>query len=83
MVLLLFAVIGFLIGYRLGMSRAGYITLALTAVLSSAGQIIHLLMTQHRELVTMLPLVVGGILVLFMLVGAVVRLSRRSFKQAA
>src|SRR6266550_6598883 len=43
MVLVLFAVIGCFVGYRLEMTRAGYVTMALTAVGFSAGQIILLL----------------------------------------
>ena len=82
MALVLFAVIGFLIGYWLEMSRAGYITMALTAVGSALAQIIHLFATQSRDAMTMLPLVVGLILVLFMLIGAFARVAIRSRKNA-
>ena len=74
MVLVLFAVIGFFVGYRLKMSRAGYVTMALTAVGFSTGQIIHLSVARSREAMTMLPLVVGLVVVLFMLLGASLRL---------
>jgi hypothetical protein len=77
MVLVLFAVIGGFVGYRLEMTRAGYVTMALTAVGFSAGQIIHLFMTRSREAMTLLPLVVGLVLVLFMLLGALLRLAVR------
>lgn len=80
MSLALFAVIGFLVGYRLEMSRAGYLAMALTTVGFSIGQIVHLLITKNRTAMTMLPLVMGLVLVLFMLLGALVRLalSRRA-----
>ncbi len=77
MVLVLFAVTGFFVGYRLEMTRAGYVTMALTTVGFSAGQIIHLFITKSREAMTMLPLVVGLVLVLFMLLGALLRLAVR------
>lgn len=77
MSLALFAVIGFFVGYRLEMSRAGYITIAVTTMGFSVGQIVHVLITKSPEAITMLPLVVGLILVLFMLIGALVRLAVR------
>ncbi|HEU0039308.1 MAG TPA: hypothetical protein VFR76_08545 [Verrucomicrobiae bacterium] len=77
MVLILFAVSGFFVGYRLEMTRAGYVTMALTTVGFSGGQIVLLSITKSREAMTMLPLVVGLVLVLFMLVGALVRLAIR------
>ena len=83
MVLVIFAVIGFVVGYRLEMTRAGYLTMALTTVGFSAGQIVHLFLTKSREAMTMLPLVVGLLLVLFMLLGALVRVAVRSRTNAA
>ena len=82
MALLLFAVIGIAVGYWLEMSRAGYITMALTAVGSALGQIVLLFVTQNREAMTMLPLVVGVILVLFMLLGALGHMAIRSRRKA-
>ena len=83
MVLILFAVIGFVVGYRLEMRRAGYVTMALTTVAFSVGQIAHLLITKSREAMTMLPLIVGLVLVLFMLLGALTRLTVRRRSNAA
>ena len=77
MVLILFAVSGFFVGYRLEMTRAGYVTMALTTVGFSGGQIILLFITKSREAMTMLPLVIGLVLVLFMLLGALLRLAVR------
>ena len=82
MALILFALIGFAVGYWLEMSRAGYLTMALTAVGSALGQIVLLFATQIREAMTMLPLVVGLILVLFMLLGAVIHGAFRSRRKA-
>ena len=82
MALLLFAVIGFFIGYRLEMSRAGYVTMALTAVATAVGQILLLFATQEREAMTLLPLVVGALLVLLMLIGAITRRAIRARKNA-
>jgi hypothetical protein len=75
MVFVLFALLGFLVGYRLGMTRIGIMTMALTAILSLAIQIIHVVITQNPELITILPLIVGGISVLFMLLGTFIRLA--------
>jgi len=75
MSLALAAVIGFVIGYRLEMTRAGYISMALTAIGFSAGQIAHLLLAQNRASMTLLPLVVGLVIVLFMLLGGVLRVT--------
>jgi hypothetical protein len=83
MALVLFAVVGFFVGYRLEMTRAGYVVMALTTVGFSTGQIIHLSITRSREALTILPLVVGLVLVLFMLLGALVRLAVRGKRNAA
>ncbi len=83
MVFTIFAVIGFLVGFRLGMTRAGYVAMALTAVGFSTGQIVHLLVTSTPEAMTMLPLLVGLVLVLFMLFGALARLALRGRTNAA
>jgi hypothetical protein len=73
MLLVLFGVTGLLVGYRLRTSRAGYITMALTAIVFPAGQLVHLYVTRNREAMTMLPLVLGLVLVLFMFLGALGR----------
>ena len=77
MVFVLFAVMGFMVGYRLEMTRAGYVTMALTSVGFSTGKIIHLFITKSREAMTMLPLVIGLTIVMFMLLGALTRLAVR------
>ena len=65
------------------MTRAGYVTLALTTVGFSAGQIILLLITRNREAMTVLPMVVGSVFVLFMLLGALLHCAVRSKRKAA
>jgi hypothetical protein len=83
MVLVFFAALGFFVGYRLEMTRAGYVTMALTAEGFSAAQITLLLLIRNREAMTLLPLVVGLVLVLFMLLGAFLRLALRGRSKAA
>lgn len=73
----MFALIGFAVGYRLEISRAAYVTMALTAVSSALGQIAFLFATQSREAMTLLPLVTGLVLTLFMFIRAVVHVGIR------
>jgi hypothetical protein len=73
MFLVLFAAVGFLVGFWLEMTRSGY-TAALTAVGFFAGEIIHLLTTTNRASLSMLPIVIGLLSTTFMLAGALARL---------
>jgi hypothetical protein len=73
MVLLLFAALGGFIGYRLGTSRSGFVTLAAVSLGASTVQIGHLLTTSDRAAMTMLPLVVGTVAVASMLLGGLAR----------
>jgi hypothetical protein len=75
MVLVLFAVIGFLVGYWLEMSRAGYVTMALTSMGFSVGQFVQFSLAQTRSAIKLWPLEVGLLLVLFMVLGALARLA--------
>lgn len=75
MVMLMCAVTGAFVGYRLGPGRHGFVTLALFSIGSAAVQIGHLLATVERSSMTMLPLVVGTIFVASMLAGALARRS--------
>ena len=70
MVLLMFALSGALLGYWLGTTRRGYVTMAAVSIGSAAVQIGHLLTSTDRSWMTMLPLVVGTVVVAFMLIGA-------------
>lgn len=76
MLLIMFAVVGAVLGYRLGTTRRGYVTMAVVSISSAALQIGHLFTSRDRSYMTMLPLVIGTIVVAFMLCGA---LARRSF----
>ena len=82
MFLIIFAAVGFFVGFRLEMTRGGYVTMALTSVAFFAGEIVHVLTTTNRAALTMLPLVIGLILVAFMLVGASIRLVVRRVSKA-
>ena len=73
MVLVLFAALGFGMGYRLGITRRGFVTIAAAAVGSTVLQIGHLLTTSERSWMTMLPIVIGAIVVASMLFGALVQ----------
>lgn len=73
MLLLMFAVAGAVLGYRLGTTRRGYVTMAGVSISSAGVQIGHLVSTSDRSWMTMLPLVIGTVVVAFMLVGALVR----------
>jgi hypothetical protein len=73
MVLLMFAVAGGLLGYWLGTTRRGYVTVAAVSIGSAALQIGHLLRTSDRSSMTMLPLVVGTVVVASMLIGGLAK----------
>ena len=77
MVLLLFAALGFVLGYRLGMGRRGFVTLAAVSIGASVAQVVHLASTSDRSWMTMLPLVVGTVIVAGMLLGALARKTSR------
>ena len=73
MLLILFALLGSFLGYRLGTTPRGYVTMAVVSISSAVLQIAHLFTSSDRSSMTMLPLVVGTIVVAFMLGGALVR----------
>jgi hypothetical protein len=73
MVLVLFAVFGIFLGYRLGTAFRGYVTLAAVSTAASLAQIGHLIVTAERSAMTLLPLVAGTVVVLSMLLGALMR----------
>jgi hypothetical protein len=74
MFLVLFAAVGFSVGFWLQMTRSGYLAMSLTAVAFLGGEIVHVLTTTNRASLTLLPLVIGLLLTTFMLAGALVRL---------
>jgi hypothetical protein len=78
MLLLLFAALGFGLGYWLGIGRRGFVGLAAVSIGTSVFQVGHLLTTTIRTSMTLMPLVVGTIVVVGMLAGALLRSSRAS-----
>jgi hypothetical protein len=77
MVLLLIAALGGFVGYRLGTSRRGFVTLAAVSIGASVVQVGHLMTSSDRSAMTMLPLVVGTVIVASMLLGALARRTAR------
>ena len=73
MVLLLIAALGGFVGYRLGTSRRGFVTLAAVSISASVVQVGHLMTSSDRSAMTLLPLVVGTVVVASMLLGALAR----------
>ena len=70
MALLLFAALGGYIGYRLGTGRRGFVTLAAVSIGASIVQVVHVMTTSDRSAMTLLPMVVGTVVVASMLLGA-------------
>lgn len=77
MALLLIAALGGYIGYRLGTSRRGYVTLAAVSIGASIVQIVHVMTTRDRSAMTLLPMVVGTVVVASMLLGALANRTTR------
>ena len=83
MVLMLFAVLGFVLGHRLGNTRRGFVVMAAVAVGGAMLQIGHLLTTSERSWMTMLPLVISAVVVAFMLLGSLLRRAAPGVGKAA
>jgi len=73
MILLLFAALGFWLGYRFHTTNAGYATLGFIALAFPILQIADVVFVRDRQAQTLLPLVVGLTLILFTLAGTGVR----------
>jgi hypothetical protein len=69
----MFAALGCALGYRFHTTRAGYAALALMALLFPLLQIADVILVPDRNAQTMLPLLLGVIMVLFTIVGAGMR----------
>jgi hypothetical protein len=70
MVLIMFAALGFALGYRLHTTPSGYAALGAMAVLFPAIQIALVVLVRDRASLTVLPLVIGVIMVLSTIAGA-------------
>ena len=77
MTLVLIAGLGLMLGYRLGMSRRGFLSLGAVSLLTSALQVAHLATTSDRSWMTLAPLVVGSVVVASVLLGALARRTSR------
>lgn len=78
MLLLIFAAMGFFLGHRFGMSGRGFVTMGVISIGATAVQIVHLATTADRSAMTMLPIVIGAIVVAGMLLGAYLKQVSRS-----
>jgi hypothetical protein len=79
MALLIFAALGYGLGYRFHTTRSGYATLALIALLFPLLQIADVILVRDRNAQTVLPLVIGLTMVFSTVLGAGARtyLARR------
>jgi hypothetical protein len=83
MTLIIFAVFGLAVGYLLGLTRRGFVLMAVVFIGAFVVELVHLLLNTHREALTLLPLVLGVVTVLCMLLGAWVRHRREDNSSAA
>lgn len=73
MTLIVFAALGVMLGYLLGITRRGFVTMAAVSIGSVVLEIGHLLTSTNRAWITLLPVVIGAVVVAGMLLGALVR----------
>lgn len=77
MLLLIIAAIAFVLGRQLGTTRRGFVAMGVVSIGAAVLQVAHLATTSDRTWMTMLPLVIGTVVVAGMLLGALVRKSSR------
>jgi hypothetical protein len=73
MIFIVFAALGGTLGYLLGITRRGFVPMAAVSVGSVVLEIWHLLTSANRARMTLLPVVIGAVVVAFMLPGALIR----------
>jgi hypothetical protein len=78
MLLLIVAAIGFFLGRQFGMTPRGFVTIGMVSIGATGLQMAHLATATDRSMMTMLPIVVGAVVVAAMLLGALVRRPSRS-----
>lgn len=78
MLLLIFAAIGFFLGRQLGMTPRGFVTMGMVSIGATGLQIAHVATAADRSVMTMLPIVIGAVVVAAMLLGALVRRPEQS-----
>ena len=83
MVLLLLALLSILLGYSLGMTRRGFITMVATAMVAATLQVVHFLTNGDRSTMTLAPLLIGLVSIAFTLAGAFLHRTARGRENAA
>ena len=83
MTLIVFAALGATLGYFLGITRRGFVTMAAVSIGSVLLEIGHLLTSTNRAWMTLLPVVIGAVVVAGMLLGALARHKLRDDLKAA
>jgi len=73
MLLLVFAAIGFWLGHYLGATRRAFVTAGLLSIGATILQIAHVAAAADRSTTTLLPIVIGAVLMAGMLLGGVLR----------
>jgi uncharacterized membrane protein YeaQ/YmgE (transglycosylase-associated protein family) len=82
-ILIVFAALGVTLGYLLGITRRGFVTMAAVSVGSVVLEIWHLLTGTNLAWMTLLPVVIGAVVVAFMLLGTLTRRRSRDGSKAA
>ena len=70
MVLILFALIGFFLGYRYKMTPTAYVIMASVTMTFILVQVIYFYITKDKSEITILPILINFIFVLFMFIGS-------------
>ena len=83
MTLIIFAVFGLAVGYLLGLTRRGFVLMAVVFIAAVVVELGQLLLNTHIESLTLLPLVLGMIIVACMLLGAWIKHRRQGNSSAA
>ena len=73
--LLLFAIIGFIVGYKFKTTSKAYIIMALVTISFFMCQFIILFVTKDKSQITILPALIGFIFMVFMFIGSLAIIS--------
>jgi len=82
MLLLIAAAIGFFLGRQLGITRRGFVAMGVVSIGATALQIAHVLITTDRSAMTLLPIVIGAVVVTGLLLGALMQRPSQSSSAA-
>ncbi|HEY3129321.1 MAG TPA: hypothetical protein VGL91_07670 [Acidobacteriota bacterium] len=83
MTVIVFAALGVTLGSFLGITRRGFVTMAAVSLGSVLLEIGHLLTSTNHAWMTLLPVVIGAVVVAGMLLGALARHRLRDDSKAA